>query len=77
MVGSYTDTLLIREKSSLVPLFEEAFGPLMEVMGCIFINDPDSLEHSNNKPLQTPNIPFLIHPHDMSPPQHVARKSVQ
>ena len=55
------------ESSSLVSLFEETCGPLMEAMGYIFVNGSDTLQHNNSKPLRTPNIPFLINLHSQAP----------
>ena len=45
--------------SSLVSLFEETCGPLMEAMGYIFVNGSKTLQHNSSKPLKTPNIPFV------------------
>ena len=53
------DKWRFRENPSLVSLFEEACGSLMEVMGYMFVNGSESLQHNNNKPLRTPKIPFL------------------
>ena len=57
------------ESSSLVSLFEEACGPLMEAMGYIFVNGSENLQHNNmsSKPLRTANIPFLKHLHSQTP----------
>ena len=47
------------QSSSLVSLFEETCGSLMEAMGYIFVKGSETLKHDNSKPLKTPNIPFL------------------
>ena len=57
------DKWRFRENLSLVSLFEEACGPLMEEMGYIFVNGSENLQQNNSKPLRTPNIPFLMHLH--------------
>ena len=51
------------QNSSLVSLFEETCGPLMEAMGYIFVNGSEALQHNNRTFLRTPNIPFLMHLH--------------
>ena len=68
MVLSNTDAATIdnwgfHENSSLVSLFEETCGPLMDAMGYIFVNGSGNLQHNSSKPLLTPNIPFLMHLH--------------
>ena len=55
------DKWRFHENSTLVSLFEEACGPLMEAMGYMFVNGSETLQHNNNKPLRTPKIPFLMH----------------
>ena len=45
--------------SSLVSLFEEACTPLMELIGYIFVNGSEHLQHDLSKPLFTEEIPFL------------------
>ena len=72
MVISSTDAATIdkwrfRENYSRVSLFEEACGPLMEAMGYIFINGSENLQHNNDKPLRTANIPFLRDLHSEKP----------
>ena len=57
------DKWRFRESSTLVSLFEEACGPLMEAMGYTFVNGSENLQQNNSKPLRTPNIPFLTHLH--------------
>ena len=56
-----------RQSSSLVSLFEETCGPLMEAMGYIFVNSSETLQHNYSKPLKTPNIPFLRNFHVTKP----------
>ena len=49
--------------SSMVSLFEEVCGPMMEAMGYIFVNGSDQLQHNKSMPLRTTNIPFLKYLH--------------
>ena len=51
------------QSTSLVSLFEETCGSLMEAMGYIFVNGSETLQHNNRTLLRTPNIPFLMHLH--------------
>ena len=72
MVLSNTDAATIdkwrfRENSTLVSLFEETCGSLMEAMGYIFVNGSETLQHNNSRPLRTSNIPFLMHSHSKKP----------
>lgn len=53
------DQWRFRENSSLVSLYEEACGSLMEVMGYILVNGSEYLQHNNSIPLRTENIPLL------------------
>lgn len=65
-----TDTIdhwRFRVNSSLVSLFEEACGPLMEAMGYIFVNGSEQLQHNISKPMRTTNIPFLMDLHSEKP----------
>ena len=55
------------QSSSLVSLFEETCGPLMEATGYIFVNGSETLQHDNRTLLRTPNIPFLINLHSQTP----------
>jgi len=55
------DKWRFRETSTLVSLFEESCGPLMEAMGYIFVNGSETLQRNKSKPLKTSKIPFLIH----------------
>ena len=57
--ASTIDKWRFRENPSLVSLFEEACGSLMEAMGYILLSGSETLQHNNSKPLRTPNIPFL------------------
>ena len=45
--------------SSLVSLFEEACAPLMKLIGYIFVNGSEQLQHDRSKPLLTKEIPIL------------------
>ena len=45
--------------SSLVSLFEKACAPLMKLIGYIFVNGSEHLQHDRSKPLLTKEIPFL------------------
>ena len=56
-----------RQSSSLVSLFEDTCGPLMEAMGYIFVNGSETLQHNGSKPLKTPYIPFLRNLHSKNP----------
>ena len=56
-----------RQSSSLVSLFEDSCGPLMEAMGYIFVNGSETLQHNGSKPLKTPYIPFLTNLHSKNP----------
>lgn len=44
---------------SLVSLFEKACAPLMKLMGYIFVNGSEHLQHNLSKPLLTKDIPLL------------------
>lgn len=44
---------------SLVNLFEEACAPLMKLVGYIFVNGSERLQHNFSKPLLTNEIPLL------------------
>ena len=55
------------QNSSLVSLFEDTCGPLMEAMGYIFVNGSETLQHNGSKPLKTPYIPFLRNLHSKHP----------
>jgi len=61
------DKWRFRETSTLVSLFEETCGSLMEAMGYIFVNGSETLQHNNSKPLRTPSIPFLMHSRSKRP----------
>ena len=45
--------------SSLVSLFEKACAPLMKLIGYIFVNGSEHLQHDRSKSLLTKEIPFL------------------
>ena len=47
------------EKPSLVSLFEQACSPLMKNIGYTLVNGSEYLQHNENIPLQTADIPFL------------------
>ena len=58
MVLSNTNAVAIdkwryHRSSSLVSLFEETCGPLMEAMGYIFVNGSETLQHNNRTLLRT------------------------
>ena len=72
MVLSNTNAVAIdkwryHKSASLVSLFEETCGPLMEAMGYIFVNGSETLQHNNRTLLRTPNIPFLMRLHSQTP----------